>query len=87
MIIGWKDKKHLIKDRITRSVPVKFYKIIDNLIYSFSHFDLNVEIFYTFVKKRKIKSHYWISLNKVAKSGMPTLMKKIMNIYRSSINC
>ena len=58
-------------------------KILDELIYSFSHFNLNVEIFYATVKKRKIKNHFWVSLSKVMQSGMPTLMKKIVRIYQN----
>ena len=80
------NKKLLIKDKTAKLVSIKFSKIIKEFIYSFSHFDLNVEIFYTSIKKRKIENHFWISLNKVVDLGMPTLMKKIMKIYQSSTN-
>ena len=81
------NKKLLKKDGAAKLVSIKFYKVIDGLLYSFSHFDLKVEIFYTSIKKRKIKNHFWILLNKTPQSGMPTLMKKIIRIYQGSINC
>ena len=81
------NKKLLKKDKTAKLVSIKFYKIIGEFNYSFSHFHLNVEIFYTSIKKRKIENHFWISLNKIVDLGMPTLMKKIMKIYQSSTNC
>ena len=77
----WVTNKVLLKkDETAKLCSIKFSKIIGGFIYSFSHFDLKVEIFSTSIKKRKIKNHSWIMLNKAAQSGMPTLMKKIIRI-------
>ncbi len=79
------NNKLLKKDKIATLVSKKYYIIKNKFIYSFSHFDLVVKIYYTSVKKRKIKNHFWISLNKIPQSGMPTIMKKLTRVYQSSI--
>ena len=79
------NNKLLRKDHVAELVSKKYSIINDKFIYSFSHFDLIVKIFYTLIKKRKIKNHFWISLKKIPQSGMPTIMKKIISIYKSSI--
>ena len=81
------NEKLLRKDRAVKLASKKFSKVIDKLNYSFSHFDLMVKIFYTSIRKRKIENHYWIPLNKVTQSGMPTIMKKIIKKYQNSIKC
>ena len=48
------------------------------IIYSFSHFDLEIDIYLTKERKRKIMNHEWILLNNITKIGMPTIMKKIV---------
>ena len=46
--------------------------------YSFSHFDLEIDIYLTKDRKRKIKNHEWVLLNNITRIGMPTVMKKIV---------
>ena len=50
-------------------------------MYPFSHFDLNIEVYATKTKKNNFKKYKWISINKLNKSGLPTVMKKIVNLY------
>ena len=52
------------------------------IIYSFSHFDLAIDIYFTKERKRKIKNHDWILLNNIAEIGMPTIMKKIVEVVK-----
>ena len=66
-------------------LSIKHLKLIKKFIYTFSHFNLNVDIFYTLVSKQKIKNYSWLSLSKTMQSGLPTLMKKIVKIYMKSI--
>ena len=74
-------KKQLERDGLIKLISKKFNKIKKSLIYSFSHFDLNVEIYFTKIKKRKFIKHRWLSLLKIDNSGMPTIMKKIIKHY------
>ena len=48
--------------------------------YSFSHFDLETEIFYGNVKKAKLSKSNWIKKSSYSSSRMPTVMKKIVDI-------
>ena len=48
--------------------------------YSFSHFDLETEIFYCNVRKSQILNASWIKKSNYSKSGLPTIMKKIVKI-------
>ena len=70
--MDWK-KVQFCKKKFTKCKPI---------IYSFSHFDLEVDIFLTKERKRKIKNHDWILLNNIAKIGMPTIMKKIVEVAK-----
>ena len=79
------NKEMLTKDTAAKLVSKKYSKINNKFIYSFSHFDLVVRIFYTSIIKCKIKNHFWISLKKIPQSGMPTIMKKIIMVYQMSI--
>ena len=82
----WLDKKKLLKtDKIIKSLSIKHLKLIKKFIYIFNHYNLNVDIFYTLVSKKKIKNYSWLSLKKTMQSGLPTLMKKIIKIYMKSI--
>ena len=51
-----------------------------SLEYSFSHFDLETEIFYGNVKKAKLSKSNWIKKSSYSSSRMPTVMKKIVDI-------
>ncbi len=64
---------------------MKLFKIKQKIIYSFSHFDLYIETYFTEVKKIKIKNYHWLSLNKINYSGLPTVMKKIVKVYMQSV--
>ena len=54
----------------------------NSIKYSFSHFDLFIDIYLGYVKKEIIHSHKWIKLNNVNKIGFPTIMKKIYESYK-----
>jgi len=71
------DKKMLVKDRILKLYKKKLMNC-NSIIYSFSHFNLEIDIFVSWCRKRKIHNYKWIPLNKVSRSGMPTVMKKIV---------
>ena len=46
--------------------------------YSFSHFDLETEVFFIKVKKNMFKDQKWIKKSNINKSSLPTVMKKIV---------
>ena len=50
------------------------------------YFDLDITIYFTVVKKRKFQNHFWLSINKINTSGMPTIMKKIVRHYLSLVD-
>jgi adenine-specific DNA glycosylase len=50
------------------------------LNYSFSHFDLYVEIFYKKIRKIDYPQNKWLNINKYSNSQLPTVMKKILEI-------
>lgn len=74
----WVTRKKLLK----KDNAANFFKNKLNhrgsLLYSFSHFNLEVDIFLIKSSKKKIKNHKWILLNNISSSGMPTIMKKIV---------
>jgi len=73
-----KDKKNLVHDNIVFKLKNKLkYKCV--IIYSFSHFNLETEIFFTNVKKNLFPNYKWIRKANINKSGLPTIMKKIIN--------
>ena len=74
-------KKLLAKDSSISLFKKKLTKS-KSIIYSFSHFDLEIDIYLTRERKRKIKNHDWILLKNIAEIGMPTLMKKIVEIAK-----
>ncbi len=74
-----KDKKLLITDNLVRSLKKKF-KPRGLFQYAFSHFDLETEIFYLNVKKSQLSNCNWIKKSTYSKSGLPTVMKKIVKI-------
>ena len=78
----WTDnKKKLVSDRFINLSSLKFTKLKKKIIYPFSHFNLNIEVYATKTKKNNFKRYKWVSINKLNKSGLPTVMKKIVNLY------
>ena len=74
----WVEKKNLLqKDILIKKINRKFYKK-GNLTYSFSHFDLETQIYYLKVLKKTFPQHKWLDINKYTKSQLPTVMKKIV---------
>ena len=71
------EKKLLVRDSSISFFHKKFTKC-KPIVYSFSHFDLAIDIYFTKERKRKIKNHNWILLKNIAEIGMPTIMKKIV---------
>jgi len=74
----WVDaKKQLKRHDIYKDSSAK-YKRIGKITYSFSHFDLDIDIYKSKVMKKNYKNFNWIQLNKIDTSGMPTIMKEIV---------
>ncbi len=74
----WVAKKNLLKkDLLIKQINCKFCKK-GSLVYSFSHFDLDTQIFYLKIFKNNFPNQKWLSINKYSKSQLPTVMKKIV---------
>jgi len=74
----WVEKKNLLKkDVIIKKINQKFHRK-DTLLYSFSHFDLNTDIFYLKVMRKNFPKQKWLNISKFANSQLPTVMKKII---------
>ena len=80
-----KHRKYLIRDNLIKSFSMKLFKFKKEIIYSFSHFDLDIKVYFAKVIKTKFKNYQWLSLTKIDNSGLPTVMKKIVKIYINSI--
>ncbi len=74
-----KNKKSLTTDKEIQKIK-KNLKSKGLFEYSFSHFDLETEIFYGSVKKAKLTNSNWIKKSAYFNSRMPTVMKKIVEI-------
>lgn len=74
----WVTKKELLKKDNSANFFKNKFNHCGLLLYSFSHFDLEVDIFSIKSNKKKIKNHKWILLSNISKSGMPTIMKRIL---------
>ncbi len=74
-----KNKKLLTTDKEIQKIK-KNLKSKGLFEYSFSHFDLETEIFYGSVKKAKLTNSNWIKKSAYFNSRMPTVMKKIVEI-------
>ncbi len=74
-----KNKKSLITDQDMQQITTKL-KSKGSFEYSFSHFDLEAEIFYGNVKKAKFLNGNWIKKSAYSNSRMPTVMKKIVEL-------
>ena len=73
------NKKNLVLDSIAFKLQNKF-TLKGHVNYSFSHFDLSADVFFTKVKKNFFKDSKWIKKNKIQNSGLPTVMKKIIEV-------
>ncbi len=80
-----KNKKNLIKDNLIKLFSLKLSKLSEKIIYSFTHFDLHIEIYSTKVRKKRFKKYQWLSLSKVNNYGLPTVMKKIVQMYNNLV--
>ena len=74
-----KNKKLLTTDQDMQKIKTKLQSK-GSFEYSFSHFDLETEIFYGNVKKAKLSKSNWIKKSSYSSSRMPTVMKKIVDI-------
>ena len=73
------NKKSLVTDTIAIKLKNKL-KLKGFVDYSFSHFDLETEVFFTKVKKDYFANQKWIKKNNIKISGLPTVMKKIIEV-------
>ena len=74
-----KNKKLLIIDQDIKQIKTKL-KSKGLFEYSFSHFDLETEIFYGNIKKARLLNGNWIKKSTYSNSRMPTIMKKIVEL-------
>lgn len=72
-------KKNLVKDKIVLKIKGKMQSK-GSIEYSFSHFDLETEVFFIKVKKKIFTNQKWIKKNNINKTGLPTVMKKIVKV-------
>ena len=76
----WAEKKSLLRrDAIVNKLQKKLIRK-GELNYSFSHFDLYLEIFYKKIRKIDYPQNKWLNINKYSNSQLPTVMKKILEI-------
>ena len=76
----WVEKKSKLKrDEIAKKIQKKLIRKGD-LSYSFSHFDLNLEIFYKKIRKIDYPKNKWLNINKYSNSQLPTVMKKVIEV-------
>ena len=74
----WVEKKDLLKkDVLIKKINRKFHRK-ETLLYSFSHFDLNTDIFYLKVMRKNFPKQKWLNISKFGNSQLPTIMKKIV---------
>tara|TARA_B100000686_G_scaffold238553_1_gene246733 strand:+ start:3764 stop:4810 length:1047 start_codon:yes stop_codon:yes gene_type:complete len=75
---AWVEKKNLLKkDNLVKKINEKFHRK-ETLLYSFSHFDLNTDIFYLKVRRKNFPKQKWLNISKFTNSQLPTVMKKII---------
>ena len=76
----WVEKKNLLKKNLLiNKINQKFNKK-GSLVYSFSHFDLDTEIFSLRILKKNFPKQKWLNLSRYSKSQLPTVMKKIVQV-------
>ena len=70
-----------LNDRDTKKyspIKIKYSKINKSIKYSFSHFNLNINIFTALTERKLLKNLRWYSTNNINSLGLPTVMKKIL---------
>ena len=74
----WVEKKNLLKkDLLIKKINKKLNRK-ESLLFSFSHFDLDTEIFYLKVMKKNFPKQKWLKISQFTDSQLPTVMKKIV---------
>ena len=77
---NWVENKKLLShDDMIRNLKTKL-KHKGSIEYSFSHFDLETEIYLGIIKKNKLSQANWIKKTQYLESGLPTIMKKIVEV-------
>ena len=77
---NWEEEKLLLKkDKLIKEMKLKFKKK-GSLLYPFSHFNLNADIFYTEINTKNYPNQKWLKLSKYSSSRLPTIKKKIVSI-------
>ena len=77
---NWVENKKLLShDVIITKLNTKL-EHKGSIEYSFSRFDLETDIYYGIIKKNRISKANWIKKTSYSKSGLPTVMKKIVEI-------
>ncbi len=77
---NWVENKKLLShDEMISKLKTKL-KHKGSIEYSFSHFDLETDIYYGNIKKNKLSHANWIKKTHYSKSGLPTVMKKIVEV-------
>ena len=74
-----KNKKLLSHDDIISKIKIKL-KHKGSIEYSFSHFDLETDIYFGNIKKSKLSKANWIKKAQYSQSRLPTVMKKIVEM-------
>jgi A/G-specific adenine glycosylase len=73
------NKKSLVQDKIVLTIKGKMQSK-GSIEYSFSHFDLETEVFFAKVKKKIFTNKKWIKKSNINKTELPTVMKKIVKV-------
>ena len=77
---NWVENKKLLShDELISKLKTKL-KHKGSIEYSFSHFDLETDIYFGNIKKNKLSNANWIKKTHYSKSGLPTVMKKIVEV-------
>ena len=77
---NWVENKKLLShDELISKLKTKL-KHKGSIEYSFSHFDLETDIYFGNIKKNKLSQANWIKKTHYSKSGLPTVMKKIVEV-------
>ena len=77
---NWVENKKLLShDELISKIKTKL-KLKGSIEYSFSHFDLETDIYFGNIKKNKLSNANWIKKTHYSKSGLPTVMKKIVEV-------
>ena len=76
----WVENKNLLShDKIFKKIK-KNLKHKGSIEYTFSHFHLETDIYFGNIKKSKLSEATWIKKSNYNNSGLPTVMKKIVEV-------